>query len=167
VGSGGLILGALAVNGASAAGTLVIARRRGSAALLLCTLVACLVLMRTSGPEALGDAWNLRITVLPFLLMAYLTWSMFSGEWWALPAGTAVASSLSRWSAVPLDDAVRYEREQAALVSSFEAGELGEGEFGDRLTALMEVRTGGGDAMSFDVAVFVAPPPLRGTPGIP
>jgi hypothetical protein len=46
------------------------------------------------GVEVLGDAWNLRITVLPFLLMAYATWSMLSGEWSALPVGTAVASFL-------------------------------------------------------------------------
>ncbi len=90
----GLVLGALAVNGAAVAGLLAIARRRGGTPLLLCTLVACLLLMRSLGLEVLGDSWNLRITVMPFALLVFLTWSMLSGEWWALPVGTVVATFL-------------------------------------------------------------------------
>lgn len=90
----GMVLGALAINGASLAGILTIARRRGGTPLLLCTLVASLLLMRSLGPEFLGDAWNLTLTVLPFALLAFVTWSMFSGEAWALPLGALVTSFL-------------------------------------------------------------------------
>ncbi len=90
----GLVLGALAVNLATVVGILAIARRRGGTPLVLCSLVACLLLTRSLGPEFLGDAWNLTLPVLPFLLLAFVTWSMMAGEAWALPAGAAVATFL-------------------------------------------------------------------------
>lgn len=89
-----MLLAALAINAAAVAGTLAVARRRGGTPVLLCTLVALLLLMRTMGPEALSDNWNLTLTTLPYLLLAYLTWSMICGERWALPVGALVTSFL-------------------------------------------------------------------------
>ncbi len=90
----GMVLGALAVNLAAVVGILAVARRRGGTPLLLCSLVACLLLTRSLGPEFLGDAWNLTLPVLPFALMAFVVWSMLAGETWALPAGAALATFL-------------------------------------------------------------------------
>jgi hypothetical protein len=73
---------------------LAIARRRGGTPLVVATLVAFLLVVRTLGPEFLGDDWNLTITVLPYALLAFLTWSMLAGEMWALPAAAFVASFL-------------------------------------------------------------------------
>lgn len=90
----GLVLGALAINGTAVAGSLVVAWRRGGAAVLLCTLVASALLVRTLGAEQLGDPWNLTITTLPFLLLAFTTWSMIDGELWALPVSAFVTTFL-------------------------------------------------------------------------
>jgi hypothetical protein len=90
----GMALGAITINGASVAAILTIARRRGGTPLLLCSLITCLLLVRSLGPEFLADASNLTITALPFLLLAFLTWSMFCGEWWSLPVGAFVVSFL-------------------------------------------------------------------------
>jgi 4-amino-4-deoxy-L-arabinose transferase-like glycosyltransferase len=90
----GMVLGALAINLASVVGILSIARRRGGPALVLCSLLGCLLIARTLGPEFLGDSWNLTLTVFPFALLAFLTWSMISGDAWALPVGAMVATFL-------------------------------------------------------------------------
>lgn len=90
----GMVLGALAINLAAVVGILAVARRRGGTPLVLCSLVACLLLTRSLGPEFLGDAWNLTLPVLPFALMAFVAWSMLVGETWALPAGAALATFL-------------------------------------------------------------------------
>lgn len=90
----GMVMGALAINLGSVLSCLAIARRRGGTPLVLATLVAFLLVVRTLGPEFLGDDWNLTITVLPYALLAFLTWSMLAGEMWALPAAALVASFL-------------------------------------------------------------------------
>jgi hypothetical protein len=90
----GMVMGALAINLGSVLSCLVIARRRGGTPLVVATLVAFLLVVRTLGPEFLGDDWNLTITVLPYALLAFLTWSMLAGEMWALPAAAFVASFL-------------------------------------------------------------------------
>jgi hypothetical protein len=90
----GMVMGALAINLGSVLSCLAIARRRGGTPLVVATLVAFLLVVRTLGPEFLGDDWNLTITVLPYALLAFLTWSMLAGEMWALPAAAFVASFL-------------------------------------------------------------------------
>lgn len=85
-------LGALAINGGSVFGMAVLARRRGGLPLLLITLVATGLLMRTLGAEFLHDPWNTYLPVLPFALLAFLAWSMACGDRWALPVGVVVAS---------------------------------------------------------------------------
>jgi hypothetical protein len=90
----GTVLGALTINAASVAGILAVARRRGGTPLMIASLVACLLLVRSLGPEAWGDDWNLRLTTLPYAVLAFLVWSMVAGEWWALPVAALVTSLL-------------------------------------------------------------------------
>jgi hypothetical protein len=90
----GLVVGALALNLASIIGILVIARRRGGTPLVVIGLLGCLLLARSLGPEFLGDAWNLKLTTFPFALLAFVTWSLWVGEPWALPVGVLVTSFL-------------------------------------------------------------------------
>lgn len=89
-------LGALAINGGSVAGMALLARRRGGLPLMLCTVVASGLLMRTLGAEFLHDPWNTYLPVFPFGLMIFLTWSMACGDRWALPAAVFVASFLAQ-----------------------------------------------------------------------
>jgi hypothetical protein len=90
----GMVLGALALNLASIVGILVISRRRGGTPLVIFSLLGCLLLARTFGPEFLGDAWNLSLTVFPFALLAFVTGSLWAGELWAIPVGVFVTSYL-------------------------------------------------------------------------
>jgi hypothetical protein len=92
----GLSVGALAVNGASIAAMAVVARRRGGTALLLCTLVACALVVRTLGADNVHDFQNVVIVTLPFGALLFLAWAMTCGEAWALPAGALFASFLAQ-----------------------------------------------------------------------
>lgn len=93
----GLPAGAVLVNGASVVGMALIARRRGGMPALLCTLVACSLLLRAFGFEPfLRSAWNPHITVLSYGLLLFLTWAMLCGDRWALPVATFVASFLAQ-----------------------------------------------------------------------
>jgi hypothetical protein len=90
----GMSLGALVINGAAIAGMVLIARRRGGTPLMLCTLLGCLLLMRTVGGEFLHDPWNLYITVFPYALLLFLAWSMACGDLWAVPLAAGVVTFL-------------------------------------------------------------------------
>ncbi|MDQ3461478.1 MAG: hypothetical protein M3471_00355, partial [Actinomycetota bacterium] len=92
----GLSLGALAINGASVVGMGLIAKRRAGTAAMAATFLGTALLMRTLGAEFLGDFWNTFITVMPFGLLAFLTWSMLDGDRWALPIGVFVATFLAQ-----------------------------------------------------------------------
>jgi hypothetical protein len=96
LGSSGAALsaGALLINGTSVLGMAVVARRRGGAALALSTLVACSLLLRALGPEFLSLPWNAYITVLPYGLLLFLTWTMVCGDRWALPLAVFVTCFL-------------------------------------------------------------------------
>ena len=99
----GMLLAGLAVNLAAVVGSLVIARRRGGTALVLCTLLGCLLLARTLGPGFLADNYNLTLTVFPFVLLAFVAWSIWAGETWAIPVGAFVVRSSCRrtWRSWP------------------------------------------------------------------
>ena len=88
----GMNVGTLLINGAAVAGMALIARRRGGTPLLLITLVACGLLVRSLGPDFVHDPWNPSLPVLSFGLVLFLSWAMTCGEVWALPVGVAVAS---------------------------------------------------------------------------
>lgn len=89
-------MGALAINAAAVAGMAVVAWRRGGRPLLLCTLLACGLVVRTLGPGLTHDTSNLAIVVLPYGLVLFLAWAMTCRETWALPAGALVASYLAQ-----------------------------------------------------------------------
>jgi len=91
-----LSLGALAINGGSIAAMALIARRRGGMPLMICTLLACSLLVRTLGPNFVRDPWNNYVTVLPFALLVFLVWAMTFGDRWALFGGVFVASFLAQ-----------------------------------------------------------------------
>jgi hypothetical protein len=89
-------VGALAIDAVAVAGMAVVAWRRGGRPLLLCTLLACALVVRTLGPGVTHDSSNLVIVVLPYGLLLFLTWAMTCREAWALPAGALVASYLAQ-----------------------------------------------------------------------
>lgn len=89
-------LGALAVNAASIAGMVSIARRRGGRPLMAITLLASTVLVAGLGPDIVRNPWNPYITVLPYGLLIFLTWAMACGDRWALPVGVVVATFVAQ-----------------------------------------------------------------------
>lgn len=92
----GMYLGALVINAGAVAGMALIARRRGGMALMVVTLLAAGLLVRSLGADFVRDPWNPSITVLPFGLMIFLAWAMTCRDLWALPVGVALASFLAQ-----------------------------------------------------------------------
>ncbi len=92
--SGSLAFAALCINGGAVLGITLIARRRGGLPLLLITSVFVLLLVRTLGAQFQRDPWNPYVTLLPFLLLLFVTWSIACGDRWALPVGAGVGSFL-------------------------------------------------------------------------
>lgn len=91
-----LSVAALAINGAAVAGMALIARRRGGVPLMLITLVALALTLRSLGPDHTRTAWNPWIPVLSYGLVVFLTWALACGERWALPAAVVVASAVAQ-----------------------------------------------------------------------
>jgi hypothetical protein len=91
-----LPVGAVAINGACVAGMAVVARRRGGGPLMLITLLACALVMRSFGPEQLRVPWHAWVTVLPYGLLVFLTWAMACGDRWALPVAVLVGSFVAQ-----------------------------------------------------------------------
>src|SRR3954469_17079711 len=75
-----LNLGALAINAASIAGIAFVARRRGGTTLMLWSLLACSLLIRTLSADFVRDPWNNYVVTLPFALLIFLVWAMVCGE---------------------------------------------------------------------------------------
>jgi hypothetical protein len=90
----GMYLGALAINAAAIAGMAIIAWRRGGTPMLLCTLLACALVMRALGAPFISDPWSNSIVTLPFGLMLFATWALMCGDRLALPIATITASFL-------------------------------------------------------------------------
>ena len=90
----GLLIGALVINGASAAGMVTVAWHRGGRLLFLITVMGVLTLMRALGADLLADPWNPYVAVLPFGLLVFLTWEMTTGARWLLPVAVGVGSFL-------------------------------------------------------------------------
>ena len=90
--SGSLAFAAVFVNALAVLGILLVARRRGGLPLLVTTAVVTLLLVNGLGPQFARDVWNPHITVLPFLLLVFLAWTMSCGDRWAAPVGAIVAS---------------------------------------------------------------------------
>jgi hypothetical protein len=87
-----LHVAALAVNAGAIAGMGFVARRRGGLPLLLITLVAVALAVRTLGVDPIRMAWNPWMAVLPYGLVLLLVWAMACGERWALPAAVVAGT---------------------------------------------------------------------------
>ena len=92
----GMHVGGLLVNGASIVGMGLIARRRGGVPLMLITLLACALTVRSLGADPVRVAWNPWVTALPYGLLLFLTWSMACLERWALPAAVVVGTYIAQ-----------------------------------------------------------------------
>jgi hypothetical protein len=88
----GMLLAALLVNGASVAGIVLLAGRRGGRVLLVAATIAVVLLCRALGADFLRDPWNPNLTVLPFAVLIFLAWSIMCADTWMLPVAVVVAS---------------------------------------------------------------------------
>jgi hypothetical protein len=89
-----LAIGALAVNALVVVAIALVARRRGGLPLVVLTMFLVGLLTAGEGPQFVRDVWNPDITVLPFVLLVLIAWSLSCGEAWALPTGVVVATFL-------------------------------------------------------------------------
>jgi hypothetical protein len=81
-----------AVNMASIAGTVALARRRGGWALAVATAVLIPVMLASLPAETYADVWNSSAPLMPLLLLVFLAWSVACGEYRLLPLAVLVAS---------------------------------------------------------------------------
>jgi hypothetical protein len=89
-----LAIAALTLNAVVVVGIALVARRRGGLPLVLLTLFLVGLLSAGEGAQFFRDVWNPLITVLPFVLLVLVAWSMSCAEAWALPVGVIVATFL-------------------------------------------------------------------------
>ena len=89
-----LAIAALTLNAVVVVGIALVARRRGGLPLVLLTLFLVGLLSAGEGAQFFRDVWNPLITVLPFVLLVLVAWSMSCAEAWALPVGVVVATFL-------------------------------------------------------------------------
>ena len=87
-------LAALTLNALVVVAIAFVARRRGGLPLVLITLFLVGLLCAGEGTQFTRDVWNPLITVLPFVLLVFVAWTMSCAEAWALPVGVAVATFL-------------------------------------------------------------------------
>ena len=84
-----LAIAALTLNAVVVVGIAFVARQRGGLPLVLVTLFLVGLLSAGEGAQFFRDVWNPVITVLPFVLLVLVAWSMACAEAWALPVGVA------------------------------------------------------------------------------
>lgn len=89
-----LVLAALTLNAVVLVVIALVARRRGGLPLVVLTLLFTGLLGAALGPQFFRDVWNPDITVLAFVLLVLLAWSLSCAEAWALPAAAAVGTFL-------------------------------------------------------------------------
>ena len=89
-----LCLAALTLNAAALVGIALVAKRRGGLPLVVLTLFLSGLLSASLGAQFFRDVWNPSITILPFVLVVLLAWSISCGEAWALPVGAGVGTFL-------------------------------------------------------------------------
>ncbi len=94
-GAFGLALSGALVAIASLGGILLVLFRRGGAALFALGAVFCVVLIRWMALDIL-TAWNPYILIMPFALAILLTWSVWCGDWRALPWLALVGSFVAQ-----------------------------------------------------------------------
>lgn len=120
----GLAIGSAIVNGLSAAGIGLMARRRGGVLVGTAALLVTALLCSSMGSELLYDPWNPHVVLLPFLFLLTCVWSLGDGDLAALPWSAAAASlvvqthlsyallvaALGGWGVASLVVALRRER---------------------------------------------------------
>jgi hypothetical protein len=89
-----LALAALTLNAVVVVGIALVARKRGELPLVLLTLFLVGLLGAGEGAQFFRDVWNPLVTVLPFVLLVLVAWSLACAEAWALPVGAVVATFL-------------------------------------------------------------------------
>ena len=89
-----LVVAALTLNALVVVAIAFVARRRGGVPLVLITLLLVGILCAAEGAQTLREVWNPFITLLPFVLLVFVAWSLSCAEAWALPVGVAVATFL-------------------------------------------------------------------------
>jgi hypothetical protein len=67
------------------AASLVLAWRRGGAALALVVAAALAVFVRSLGPAVFTEPWNPWFAIFPFVFFALTTWDVLCGHRWSLP----------------------------------------------------------------------------------
>ena len=77
---------------ATAAGIIVVARRRGGLALAGLATVGLVVLIRSNGPEVFTEPWNPWLAILPFAAFVLLVWAVVCDDRPALPWAVAAGS---------------------------------------------------------------------------
>jgi hypothetical protein len=86
----GLMVSVVTLHLASIAGILVVAWRRGGAALLWSVVPVLAVLVRASGPAFFTEPWNPWVAVLPFMLFVLLVWGAADDDLVLIPFAVAV-----------------------------------------------------------------------------
>jgi hypothetical protein len=92
----GMIVAAALINAASVAGSVVLAWRRGRAALAVVVALVLALTAQTMGLAILRDPWNPWVTVLPFGLLVMATWSAVEGDGVGLIVIAVVGSFLAQ-----------------------------------------------------------------------
>ncbi|HEY3724477.1 MAG TPA: hypothetical protein VGN59_14085 [Acidimicrobiia bacterium] len=92
----GMLVGALAINGAAIAGMGVLARRLGGLPAALLVLLGAATVAHALGTQVLLDPWVCYVTVLPFGFFCVVAWAMVAGRAWAFPVAVALASWLTQ-----------------------------------------------------------------------
>jgi hypothetical protein len=85
------VLGVVAINLAAAVGILVLAHRRGGRPLLMWASLLLTVYLVAIDPIPF-DIWNPSVTLLAFVAVLLLAWSIACRDWWAAPWLALVAS---------------------------------------------------------------------------
>lgn len=87
----GLFVGSVLIAALSALGVVLLAARRGGRGLAVWSAAVVLVFLGAAGELAV-DAWNPRVTMLPFALALMLAWTAAARDLWAVPIFAAVAT---------------------------------------------------------------------------
>lgn len=95
-GSWSLALTMGVLNTACVVGSVVLARRRGGAPLMLLFALALVLMQRSLPTEALHDVWNPSAGLFPFTLLLFLAWGLACGEHRLLPAAVLALSFASQ-----------------------------------------------------------------------
>ena len=92
LGAGAMTVVVTVVNVACVVGTVALARRRGGDALMIVTAAAIAVMCGSVVSKVLADIWNPAASLLPFMLLVFVMWSIAAGEFRLLPLGVLLAS---------------------------------------------------------------------------